>query len=138
MCTMCMMSRLYKVSWGVHVEPMLEEDEQPIIDEEAVFTTTCHQEVLELDRIDLQDVCRLEERGVFSQMRENPFEMMVHSSFGQPTDEVSVDALVAGRATVLSGSSPLQEYIDKACSITCPLLPIIERGADFLRQIFFE
>ena len=32
-------------------------------------------------------------------------------------------------------SSTLQEYIDGACIISCPLWPIIERGAFFYRQI---
>ena len=39
------------------------------------------------------------------------------------------------RAGVLSVSSTLQEYIDGACSISCPLWPFIERGAFFFRQI---
>ena len=62
----------------VHVEPMIEEDEQPsfgsTIDEEQIdaqttnrvilFADTCHQEMLEPDMIDLQEVVRLEELGV--------------------------------------------------------------------------
>lgn len=57
------------------IEPMMEEDQKtylgPTIDEEkvdvqtitkvVVFADTCHQEVLECDRIVLREVGRLEE-----------------------------------------------------------------------------
>jgi len=32
-------------------------------------------------------------------------------------------------------SSTLQEYINGACSISCPLWPIIERGVSFYKQL---
>lgn len=54
--------------------------------------------------------------------------MVVHPYLGLPIDEAQIDAVAAIKAVTSLGSSPLQEYIDKVCSSTCPLLPIIERG----------
>ena len=61
--------------------------------------------------------------------------MVEHPSVGGHIDEVQTDAHAVSRVAVLSGSSTLQEYIDGACSISCPLWPIIEKGAFFYRQI---
>ena len=59
--------------------------------------------------------------------------MVEHPSLGRHIDEVQMDV-----HAVLSVSSTLQEYIDGACSISCPLWPIIERGAFFYRQLSLE
>ena len=61
--------------------------------------------------------------------------MVEHPYLGRHIDEVQIDVHAVDRATVLSVSSTLQEYIDGACSISCPLWPIIERGVFFYRQI---
>lgn len=126
-----------------HVEPM-EEDEQPplgsTIDKEqtyvheirrvAVFEDTCPQEVLEADMIVLQ-----EEHEVFSKMREDLFEMVVHPYLSLPIVEVKISAMSASRVIVSLSCTPVLEYIDKACNTSCPLFPIIERGVGFLRHI---
>ena len=56
----------------------------------------------------------------------------MHPSLGLPIDEVQVDVVETSRAVAFSGSSPLQEYIDKACSTTCPPRSIIGREAGFI------
>ena len=61
--------------------------------------------------------------------------MVEHPSLGRHIDEVQIDVHTVGRATVLSLSSTLQEYIDGTCSMSCPLWPTIERGASFYRQL---
>lgn len=129
----------------VHVESMIEEDEQssfaPGIDEEqtnaqttsrvVVFAGTCRQGVLESDRIVLQEVGRLEKHGDPCQMRE----MVVHSSLGLPIDELQTDATTTNKVATFLGNNPPQGYIGKACRTTCTLSPIIGRGAGFLRQM---
>lgn len=131
-----------------HIEPMIEKDEQlffgPIIGKEqtkaqissrvVVLANTVHQEVLEPDRIVLQKVGTLEKRGVSGQMQDC-LEMMVHSSLGLPIDELQTSVMEASRAAVLLGNSPLQEYIDKACSTGYPFLSLTQREAGFLGQI---
>jgi len=59
--------------------------------------------------------------------------MVVHPSLRRPTNEVRVDAQATHRAAVLSGSNPLQEYIDRACNIVWPLIHITGREAGFSR-----
>ena len=59
--------------------------------------------------------------------------MVEHLSLGRHIDEVQIDVHAVDRAAVLSVSSTLQEYVDGACSISCPLRPIIENGAFFYR-----
>lgn len=59
--------------------------------------------------------------------------MVVHPSLDQPTDEVRVDAKGVGRVVGLSGSNPLQEYIDRACSTVWSLEPITGREAGLSR-----
>ena len=61
-------------------------------------------------------------------------ETVEHPSLGRPTDEVQIDAHAVNKVAIISGSNTLQEYIDGACSIPCPLGPIIERGVFFFRQ----
>ena len=93
----------------------------------AVFADTCPQEVRGFNEIDLHEVGRLKEHGVLSQMGVDIFDMVAHPSLDRPTDEVQVLAQTAGRATVLSGSNPLQEYMDRDCSIVWPHVPITGR-----------
>ena len=61
--------------------------------------------------------------------------MVEHPSLGRHIDEVQIDVCTVSRDAVLSVSSTLQEYIDGACSLSCPLRPIIERGDFFYRQL---
>jgi len=70
-----------------------------------------------------------------SAIEEELLEMVLHPYFCRPIDEVSVDAYTVSKTAVLSRSSTLQEYIDGACSASCPLEPIIERGAFPLRHV---
>lgn len=104
---------------GVHVEPLVEEDEKPsfgpTIDEEqtyaqiankvVVLADTCHQEVLESDRLFWQGVGRIEEM----------LEMVMHPSLGLPIDEVKIGAVAASRAIIFPRHNPLQEYINRTC-----------------------
>lgn len=82
----------------------------------------------------------LEEDGVHS-VHDEPFlesqleahvESMMEqdekSSFGQTIDEEQIDAQATGRAAVLLGNNPLQEYIDRAFNMVFPLVPILGRG----------
>ena len=92
-------------------------------------------EMLEVDGIVLQGVSRQQEHDIPNQEREALLEMVDHPYLGRHTDEVQINAHAISRAAVLPGSSTLQEYIDGACSISCPLWPIIERGAFFYRQL---
>ena len=62
-------------------------------------------------------------------------EMVQHPSLGRHIDEVQIDAHAVSRVAILSESSTLEEYIDRACSISSPLWPIIERGAFFYKQL---
>lgn len=78
-----------------HAEPVLGEDEQqyfgPAICEEwidiqtasevVVFVDTCW-EMLDLDRVVLQETSRCEEHGVSDQRREELLEIVVHPSLG--------------------------------------------------------
>lgn len=64
----------------------------------VVFADACPQELLEVDRVVLQVMSRLEEYGAFRQMREDLLKMVVHPSLGLPTDEVSIGAVAASRA----------------------------------------
>ena len=66
--------------------------------------------------------------------RDDLLEIVEYPSLGRHIDEVQIDVHTVGRAAVLSVSSTLQEYIDGACSMSCPLWPTIERGASFYRQ----
>ena len=61
--------------------------------------------------------------------------MAEHPSVGRHGGEVQIDVHAVSRAAVFSVGSTLLEYIDGACSISCPLWPIIERGAFFYRQL---
>jgi len=52
-------------------------------------------------------------------------------SYGPAIDEEQTNAHAVGRVAILSRSSPLQEYINRACNTAFPLLTIIdirERG----------
>ena len=91
-------------------------------------------EMLEVDGIVLQGA-RGQQKHYIPDERDELLEIVEHPSLGQYTDEVQIDAQGVSRAAVLSVSSTLQEYIDGACSISCPLWPIIERGAFFYRQL---
>lgn len=77
----------------------------------------------------------MEEHEVSSQMSEDILEVVVHPFVGLPIDEVQIAVVAASKTATFSGSNPLQGYIDRACSTTCPFLPIIGRGAGFLGQI---
>ena len=61
--------------------------------------------------------------------------MVEHPSVGRHRDEMQIDVHAVSRATVFSVSNIVQEYIDGACSMSCPLWPIMERGASFYRQL---
>ena len=61
--------------------------------------------------------------------------MVEHPSVGRHGDEAQIDVHAINKAAVFLVGSTLQEYIDGACSISCPLWPIIERGASFYRQL---
>ena len=61
--------------------------------------------------------------------------MVEHPSVGRYKDEAQIDVHAVSRAAVFSVSSTLEEYIDGACSISCPLWPVIERGASFYRRL---
>ena len=110
------------------LQPMIEEDEQLsfglAIGEEQTdaqaasgVVNTCHQDLLEPNKATLQEIGRLEEHRVSSQMSGDILEMVVHPSLGRPIDEVRANAQIAGRAARHSESNPLNEYIDRACSI---------------------
>jgi len=88
-----------------------------------MFIDTCPQEMLEHDKTIWQEIGGLEERGVSYQARE----MVVHPSLGLPIDEVQTGVAAASRAATFSGKSPLQEYIDRTCSIFWLLVPITGR-----------
>ena len=60
-------------------------------------------------------------------------DMVEHPSVGRHRDEAQIDVHAVSKAAVFLVGSTLQEYIDGACSISCPLWPIIERGASFYR-----
>jgi len=83
--------------------------------------------VLEPNRAALQEVGKLEERGVSCRTRE----LMVHPYLDLPI----IDAIAASGTVVFPGSNPLQEYIVRACSTGYPLWTITKRDARFLRQI---
>lgn len=91
-------------------------------------------EVLEVDGILLQGASRQQEHDIPDQEWEELLDME-HPSVGRHRDEVQIDVHAVSRAAVFSVSSTLQEYIDGACSISCPLWPIIERGASFYMQL---
>ena len=61
--------------------------------------------------------------------------MVEHPSEGRHKDEVQIDVHAVSKAAVFLVGSTLHEYIDGACSISCPLWPIIERGVSFYRQL---
>ena len=92
-------------------------------------------EVLEVDGIVLQGASRQQEHDIPDQEWEELLEMVEHPSVCRHIDEVQIGAYAVNRAAVSLGSSTLQEYIDGACSISCPFWPIIERGAFFYRQL---
>ena len=69
-------------------------------------------------------------------MREDFLEMVVHPSLGPPIDDTQIGAVAANRAVVFLGCNHLQDNIDRACSTSCPLLPVMERWAGFLGHIF--
>ena len=68
-------------------------------------------------------------------MREDLLGMVVRPSLSLPIDEMQIGAMATSRAAVFPGNNSLQEYINRACNTTCPHVPIIEKGARFLRQI---
>lgn len=100
----------------------------------TVFVNTCPQEMLEYDRRAWQDISGLEEHGVSYQTRE----MTVNPSLGLPINEVQTNVVEASRAIAFSGRSPLQEYIDGACSTIWLLVPITGREARFSRWIWLS
>lgn len=55
--------------------------------------------------------------------------------FGSTIDKGHINAQATSRVAVLLDNNPLHEYIDKACSMVCPLLSILKRGARFPRQV---
>lgn len=55
-------------------------------------------------------------------------EMVGHPSLGRPIDEVQIGAVAANRAVIFLGRNPLKEYIDRACSTSCPLFLIMREG----------
>ena len=61
--------------------------------------------------------------------------MVEHPSVGRHRDEAQIDVHAVSRAAAFLVGSTLHEYIDGACNISCPLWPIIERGASFYRQL---
>lgn len=73
------------------------------------------------DKTILQMMSGLVEHGVSNQMRETHLKIVAHPSFGLPTNEVQVDVVAASKAVVFLCHNPLQEYIDKVCSMGCPL-----------------
>lgn len=87
------------------------------------------------NRTILQVMSRPEEYGAFRQMREDLLEMVIHPSLGLPTDEAPIGAMVANKAKVFPGNNPLQEYIDRACNIVWPLVPIVGREVGFSQWI---
>lgn len=140
MHVVCMVSLLWRLE--VRVEPVMMEGEQLplalVIDGDqievqtigrvTVFADTCPQGMLEYDRTVWQEIGGLEECGASYQSRE----VAVHTSLGLPIDEVQIDVVGARQATIFLGCNPLQDYIDRACSMFCPLFPIREREAGFL------
>lgn len=84
----------------------------------------------------LQEDVRLEEHGVSSQMMEDLLEIVKHPSLGLPIDEVQIEAMEGSKAAIFPSSNPLQEYIDRVCSIGYPLLSITRREVGFIRQIW--
>jgi len=120
-----------------HVEPRMEDEQTPLgpiieveqIDvqatsSEVVFADICRQEVLEIDNVVLQEASRRQE-----------LDMVVHPSLGLPIEEVQTNIVAASKAAIYSGSNPLQEFIDRACNIVCPLFPIRGRKAGFLEHV---
>ena len=91
-------------------------------------------EVLEVDGIALQGA-RGQQEHYIPDERDELLVTVEHPFVGRHIDEVQIGAHAFSRAAVPSGSSTLQEYIDGACSISCPLWPIIERGDFFYRQL---
>ena len=89
--------------------------------------------VLEVDGIVLQGASRQQDHDIPDQEWEELLEMVEHPSVGRHRDEVQIDVHAVSRAGVFSVSSTLQEYIDGACSISCPLWLSIEGGAFFYR-----
>ena len=85
-------------------------------------------EMMEVDGIVLQGASRQQEHDIPDQEWEELLDMVEHPSVGRHRDEVQIDVHAVSKAAVLSVSSTLQEYINGACSISCPLWPIIERG----------
>ena len=92
-------------------------------------------EVLQVDGIALQGTSRQREYEIPDHEWEELLDIVEHLSGDRHRDEVQIDILTVSRAAVFLVSSPLQEYIDGACSISCPLWPMTERGASFLKQL---
>ena len=63
--------------------------------------------MLEVDRIVLQEVSRLESHGVFEQMRQDFREVVVNPSLGPPIDEVHIGVVAANRNAVFPGCNSL-------------------------------
>lgn len=59
----------------------------------------------------------------------------MHPSLGLPIDEVQIDAVVANKAATYIGTNPLQEFLDRACSIVYPHFPIRGREAGFIGYV---
>ena len=77
-------------------------------------------EMLGVDGIVLQEA-RGHQEFYIPDERDELLQMVEHPSLGQHIDEVQTDVHTVGRDVVLSVSSTLQEYIDGACIISCPL-----------------
>ena len=80
-------------------------------------------EMLEVDGIFLQGDRGRQELYIPHE-RDELLEMVEHPSVRRHRDEAQIDVHAVSRAAVFSVSSTLQEYIDGACSISCPLDPL--------------
>ena len=92
-------------------------------------------EVLEVDEIVLQGACRQREHDIPDQKWEELLDMVEHPFVGRHMDEAQIDVHTVSKGALFLVGSTLHEYIDGACSISCPIWPIIERGASFYRQL---
>ena len=118
---------LGEIQMGAHIEPMMDmrltlgsafEEEQS--DAQTPVADPYPLETLEVDGIVLQGARGQQEFYVLDE-RDELLEMVEHPSLGRHIDEVQTDVHAVGRAAALSMSSTLQEYIDGACSMSCPL-----------------
>ena len=140
-------SPLRESQMEAHIESMMDmrltlgsatEEEQSDAQTPSTVTAVANPyplEMLEVDGIVLQGARGQQEHYIPDQERDELLEMVEHPSLGRHIDELQIDVHTVGRVAILSVSSTLQEYVDGACSISCPLWPIIERGAFFYRQL---